>query len=258
MPITSPEGYLPGHFDRVFKHLIDPACVKAGFTAIRADTVNRTNYIILDILKRIISSDLVLCDLSGRNPNVLYELGIRQAFNKPVVLIKDQQTDRIFDIQGLRTYDYDASLRVDTVLSDERRLVPILKETAEPSSSDVNSLIELLGVQQASLPAPIEITERDSIVLNALRDLADRVDYISQTIGPTSRRTAFAHLHEYISSGREFEVIGEEFYDGKANSIGKLKRVDRFGKRVVFDQGGKDFAINMSDPLYKAIDEIPF
>ena len=72
-----------------------------------ADDVKATNYIVIDILQRILASDLVVCDLSARNANVLYELGIRQAFDKPTVLLKNKQTDRIFDIQGLRTIDCD-------------------------------------------------------------------------------------------------------------------------------------------------------
>ena len=58
---------------------------------------------------------MAICDLSSRNPNVLYELGIRQAFNKPVSLIKDAKTIRIFDIQGFRDIVYDESLRIDSV-----------------------------------------------------------------------------------------------------------------------------------------------
>jgi hypothetical protein len=52
----------------------------------------------LDVIKRLVHSPLVLCDLSARNPNVMFELGIRQAFDKPVVLVQDEKTPQIFDI----------------------------------------------------------------------------------------------------------------------------------------------------------------
>ena len=80
-----------GRSNRVYEHLLKPRCSKAGFTPIRADEVAKTNYIIIDILRKIIESDLVLCRHSASNPNVLYELGIRQAFNKPVTLVKDSK-----------------------------------------------------------------------------------------------------------------------------------------------------------------------
>jgi hypothetical protein len=92
MPISDVPGYAVGHFSRVYEFLIAPACERAGYNPFRADQVNKTNYIVIDILQRLVSADMVLCDISGRNPNVLYELGIRQAFNKPSVLIKDELT----------------------------------------------------------------------------------------------------------------------------------------------------------------------
>jgi hypothetical protein len=89
MPISDPDGYQPGHFQHVFEDLFVPACEKAGYQALRADQVRETNLIHLDVLQRILDSSMVLCDLSSRNPNVLFELGLRQAFDKPVALVQE-------------------------------------------------------------------------------------------------------------------------------------------------------------------------
>src|SRR5690606_20324262 len=115
MPISDQPGYDVGHFKRVYEHIIKPACAEAGFHPVRADDVHKTNHIALDIVKKVVESDMAICDLSGKNPNVLYELGIRQAFNKPVTIIKDSKTERIFDIQGFRDVEYDENLRIDNV-----------------------------------------------------------------------------------------------------------------------------------------------
>jgi len=125
MPISDNEDYPVNHFSRVYEHIIIPACEIAGFEPIRADNIQTTNYIALDIIKNIINADMAICDLSSKNPNVLYELGIRQAFNLPVTLIKDLRTKRIFDIQGFRDVEYDESLRIDTV----QDTIEILSET---------------------------------------------------------------------------------------------------------------------------------
>ncbi len=110
MPISDVDGYDVGHFGRVYEFIIKPACKNTGFKPVRADEVQVTNYIVVDILRRILDADMVVCDLSGRNANVLYELGIRQAFNRPVTLIRDSRTPTIFDIQGLRDLEYDETL----------------------------------------------------------------------------------------------------------------------------------------------------
>lgn len=82
MPIADHDSYDKGHFDRVYEYLIKPACNKAGYTPIRADDSKASNMIMFDILKKIMECDMAICDLSSKNANVFYELGLRQAFNK--------------------------------------------------------------------------------------------------------------------------------------------------------------------------------
>jgi hypothetical protein len=175
MPFTSPAGYDKEHFSRVYEYLLKPACTEAGFEPSRADETAQTNHIMLDVLRKTVESEMVLCDLSGRNPNVLYELGIRQAFNKPVTLVKDRQTSRVFDVDGLRTLEYDSSLRIDVAALDKARIVESLKGTAAPKTGDVNSLVDLLGVAPAKIAQPVELSERDTLLLNALRDIGQRL-----------------------------------------------------------------------------------
>ena len=99
MPISNHEAYDIGHFDRVYTNIFKPAIIKAGFIPKRADECDKTNVIILDIIDNIIKADMVICDLSTSNPNVMYELGIRQAYDRPVTLVKDKISKRIFDIE---------------------------------------------------------------------------------------------------------------------------------------------------------------
>ncbi len=87
MPISDPPDYESGHFRRVYEDLFEPACRNAGYHSIRADDVRETNLIHVDILKRLLESPMAICDLSTQNPNVLFELGFRQAFDKPVLLV---------------------------------------------------------------------------------------------------------------------------------------------------------------------------
>ena len=144
MPISDIPTYGAGHFDVVYSHIIKPACIEAGFNPLRADEVNRTNYIAIDIIKQIIESDMVICDISGRNPNVLYELGLRHAVGKPVSIIKDDKTENIFDIQGIKWVGYDESLRVDKIGQVVPRLVANLKNTYADDGYN-NSLMSIIG-----------------------------------------------------------------------------------------------------------------
>lgn len=177
MPISDCDNYEEGHFNRVYEHLIIPACKKAGFHALRADDVMNTNYIALDVIKHIVESEMVICDISSQNPNVLYELGIRQAFNKPVALIKDRITNRIFDIQGFRDFEYDENLRIDNVENQVDKLSDIIKATYE-EKDDVNSLISLLAVSSAKIEKETVISNDTKLILNSISGIENRISAV--------------------------------------------------------------------------------
>src|SRR4030095_16737329 len=83
MPMSDVEGYAPGHWDRVYEEVFKPACEQAGFHPDRAHTKKGTAIIMADVLLRLHRADMVLCDMSALRPNVMFELGLRQAFDQP-------------------------------------------------------------------------------------------------------------------------------------------------------------------------------
>ena len=55
-----------------------------------------------DILELISTSKVIICDLSGKNPNVFYEAGIAHTLGKEVILITQHESDVPFDLRPLR------------------------------------------------------------------------------------------------------------------------------------------------------------
>ena len=155
MPISDQPGYAAGHFSKVYEDIFKPACASAGYTPTRADEVKQSNLIHLDILKRVVHAPMAICDLSGRNPNVLFELGLRQAFDMPTILVKDTETADIFDIAPIRYTNYHTTLSYREVLADQLAVAEALKATRDTIGQphNVNSLIRLL---ELSAPAKIE------------------------------------------------------------------------------------------------------
>ncbi len=125
MPFSEKTGkYEQGYFDEVLKHLITPAAVKADFNARTAKKAG-SEVIQSTIVNDLDSADLVIVDLTEHNPNVLFELGMRIAFNKPVCLIRAKGTSAIFDIDHmLRVFDYNPNIWPSTLATD----VPALAE----------------------------------------------------------------------------------------------------------------------------------
>lgn len=171
MPISDAEGYDKGHFTRVYEHLIKPAVIEAGFEPVRADDTSKANFIVMDILQQILACDMAICDLSSRNPNVFYELGVRQSFNKRTVLICDKNTVKPFDTSGIRTLDYSSSLRIDEVKKSIPEIAKCIKDTYEADAKEVNSLLQLLSIEPAVLPDKVTLSQDSSMILTAINDL---------------------------------------------------------------------------------------
>jgi hypothetical protein len=89
--------------DQVLRHIIRPALEATGYDSVRADEISDPGNITTQILSRLAESDLVVADLTGHNPNVYYELGIRHAIGKPIIHLIEKG-DRIpFDLVAFRT-----------------------------------------------------------------------------------------------------------------------------------------------------------
>ncbi|HEX3092388.1 MAG TPA: hypothetical protein VHW72_07190 [Candidatus Angelobacter sp.] len=163
MPITDPEGYATGHFRRVFEDIFVPACAAASHTAVRADDVRATNLIHLDVLQRLLHAPVALCDLSSRNPNVLFELGLRQAFDKPVVLVQESGTAQIFDIAPLRHTEYRRARLYNEVLEDQKKIAGAITATLEAyeKNEGVNSLVKILGLTKPASLSAVEAADSD-------------------------------------------------------------------------------------------------
>lgn len=216
MPISDIEGYPKGHFDRVFRHIIIPACNQAGYEAVRADATAKTNVIIVDILKNALNCEMAICDLSARNPNVFYELGFRQAFDKKTVLMIDDKTVRPFDISAIRSFIYDSSLRIDLVDKAIADLVKALKETQSMNENETNSLLKLLAVEApAKLPNRLELSSDSSIILHAIHDLGEDVQRVMRRNRKVYRNnTNESSLITGLLNGQVVRV-GDHIYDNK-------------------------------------------
>lgn len=97
-------------FDEIYRHLISPGILQAGLKPMRADGIFTPGSIMEQIRSAIQQSRVCIVDLTGRNPNVLYELGIAQTLGKPTILLSQDISDVPFDIRHLRVIQYSTEL----------------------------------------------------------------------------------------------------------------------------------------------------
>ena len=108
-PIGDPESETRRRSDQILKHVIVPVCESVGYKPVRADQISEPGIITTQVIQHIIDDAMVIADLSGRNPNVFYELGIAHALKKPVVLVSSNEEDVPFDVRHIRVIYYDVN-----------------------------------------------------------------------------------------------------------------------------------------------------
>lgn len=94
-----------GGFDSVW-NAIQQVAESNVMTARRADSIWEHHEIIQDIVALIDRSAIIVCDCTGRNANVFYEIGIAHALGKEVILITQNASDIPFDLAHLRNIRY--------------------------------------------------------------------------------------------------------------------------------------------------------
>ena len=166
MPISDQGNYPTGHFQKVYEQIFKPAIEKAGYKPYRVDENTISDRIIDKIIFAIQDCPMALCDLSNRNPNVLYELGLRQAYDKPVVLVQDEKTEKIFDVSGISTVFYKSDRVYENVIDAIEKITNAIKETRDGKR---NSIIKIVKAQTAKISTEnVTVEEKFEIMLSSI------------------------------------------------------------------------------------------
>lgn len=120
-------------YDQVYK----PVCNDNGFRCWRVDEVDAPGSITKDIINGIMDADLVIADLTSKNPNVFYELGIAHCSGNKTIMTAQSTKDIPFDIGNYRVIVYGQSIaggkklyaRIDVAIKE---LIKSLEQTNNP------------------------------------------------------------------------------------------------------------------------------
>lgn len=113
----------------VYEHGIKPLVESLGIHCRRADEIYSAQGILGDIWESIQSAEFVIADLTNKNPNVMYELGLCHALWKRVILISQSKDDVPFDLRAWRVIWYDFTFAGSARLKDElQRAIEALHE----------------------------------------------------------------------------------------------------------------------------------
>jgi len=265
MPVRDTAGYGPGHFTHVYTNIIVPACVMAGYSAVRSDEGYYSGLINLGVINKIIEAPVVICDLSTLDPKVLFELGVRQAFGRPVVLMQESGTPRLFDIARFRYVEYSREMRYHEVPQTQKELREAIELSAATSgqADSVNSIVRMLGITPPATPQQLE-EAKEVLLLDILheeiRGMRTILENVAKSAAPAEKQVMDAEQRYLTLSGNLEEILsetnmGNEARSGKltelSNDIRKMREVaaadDRARWQLLLNKTRLAIAKNMGD-----------
>ena len=171
MPISEIDGCSADHWIDVLGILKD-VCSSNDFIPNLVSDSDDIDVIHNRIVENIYSSDIVICDVSCKNANVMFELGMRLAFHKPTIIIKDDVTGYSFDTSLIEHLEYPRDLRFTTILKFKDSLGKKLKATLDKSTNDPNysTFLKNFGKYKIAHLEDKEVSS-DTYILNAIEEL---------------------------------------------------------------------------------------
>lgn len=215
-----------GWNDTYFEKIFQPAIIESGLDPIRADDLYGPSQIISDIWNFTKSSKLILADLSGKNPNVLYELGLAHAISQPVIMLTESEEDIPFDLRSLRIIKYDKNLP-SWGLKLKKNIVKAIKEVLEKPMDYVPAYFLKVNKQDKD----IAISERDKDIISLKQEIEllkrNMLSRQSNRISPDEARLL---VRRYLEIGLPEDLIIERISRRGAPKEWVKRRIDEHNK----------------------------
>lgn len=212
-PIGKEDSETRIFFDKVRRNIIDPIAVELGYETERSDDIQKPGTITKQIIEALRTSDLVVADLSRKNPNVFYELAVRHAVGKPVILLSAVGDTIPFDLSAQRVifYDFDPDHVREAKEDLTEQIQQVESETFVVDSPIDRSLI--ISIPDDQISEPTEETQ----VLAILRKQSEDIGRILGSIDESTRVSITAPplhlpLREFFSSDRRGKTITQQIY----------------------------------------------
>ena len=176
-PIGEEESEIRKFADELFEFVIEPACKNRGYEVLRSDKISDNGMITQSIIENILQADLAIADLSGRNPNVFYELAIRHSYGLPVIQItRDELNEIPFDVHNVRTIQYDLSA---SGANKARQQIESVIETIEQGNKTLNpvtSVAGILNIDSGNQATDVNVLSELLLKVNGLPEQLERLE----------------------------------------------------------------------------------
>ena len=179
-PIGDENSEIRRKADGLIEAIIKPVLETLGDEPIIPHSMTKSGSITTQVVEAILSADMVIANLTGLNPNVMYELAVRHAVRKPIVCVVENGTKLPFDISQDRVIFYsDEFFRVETLKIDLLQMIKAAAEVIEdridnPIYRAQNNKMVQQQLEKSSNSSDLNVYK---LILERLTKLEDSVNY---------------------------------------------------------------------------------
>lgn len=184
-PIGSDDSDIRRATEGLLDSVIEPVMSDLGYDVVVAHRITKSGSINKQVIEHLVNDEMVVANLTGLNPNVMYELAVRHAKRKPVVILAENGTRLPFDIVDERTIFYTNDML------GVKDLCKKLKVSAESAEGDVKPDNPIYRAVEAML---IQMSDTAS---DTEKFLAEQLGEIKELVSRRQPRGAVAAT-EYI------------------------------------------------------------
>lgn len=224
---------------QVFEYVIHPACKKHGLEPVRADGIAKSGEITEQIFRHLAEDDVVIADVSGGNPNVMYELGLRHTTGLLTLQI-GEYGQLPFDVSAVRTIQFSRSERG---LIDARKALEEALEVGLSEGGDPVTATKAFASRPANAATPLTATDEEGESAEAHADATDDLDSEGFVEQMAALEEVFPLMTERVESiGATLEELGAEAQDmggqfdllnaGGAPMAARLTAIRDFSSRI--------------------------
>lgn len=191
MPISTIDNCSAEHWSEVKSIITDAvsSIIPITFAVKLVSDADDVGVIQKRIVQNLYASDIVVCDVSGKNPNVMFELGMRLAFDKPTVIVKDDKTEYSFDTGIIEHVPYRRDLRFASVVSFKKHLAD--KVSATMSEADRNpehsTFLKNFGTFNVAHLKQTEVSS-DKVVIEMLAEVQHELALLRRRVSKRPER----------------------------------------------------------------------
>lgn len=247
------------------KHIIGPAVQSCGYKAVRADQIDKPGLITSQVIQHVVNDQLVIADLTDRNPNVFYELAIRHALRKPLVQIIKKGESIPFDVAGTRTIyvDHKDLDSVDAAKNEITEQIKALEKYPKEIETPISVSLDLQILRQSEKPEERSLAD----LLASVGDLRAVIGKIEAKIGTKEQRGLLdeiqaeirlipGRLDDYMDSPR-MPLVRRKFHPMMIRDLARMSDEENPGYLILvlasFFRDSAPWIYELGIELYRAI-----